>query len=677
VRILVLGDSSSAAIGSAREIYPYRLFCRLEKSGSVEVQNHSTPGFTSADAARYFSVKLAREQWDAVIVYLGNNEGGPGAHKGRYRPLADSASLGRRRSSPTLPAPPAPPRDYHLTEDDPVLAEGSPTTPAEFGQNLTHITNLAKARGAQVVLVSPFANLAYPASAGPQLSPFFKIVGSPSPIADAVKPIGEAATLIRDGMIAQEEVQYEAAARNYNAVLSSGPWPPWLLELASNNLAVLLHQAGRSSDAEEMFTSRASAGGAFSSIASYNLARLLRDKGLHAKADEWFGMALEQDAYLYRVKQAWRDAIAETATATGAHLLDLATILGADMFVDYCHPTAEAHDDIASALSAMLGHAPVSHSESSGSRYVSHHPSPDAFRYCDDDLVDYYDIAPPVDRKYLEEETDRVGVMLRESREQNPSLALRRISVDSPIQRSIVGALAHVALHPMITCADDLCRWPIQDGCELGRLPEHYIYRLMLGYLDWAYAYGVGCGLGDDDLEGRSDLRLYYRRLMIGRAGDDGETRINVDESYRRRLRRHVLSACQRDDLFRDFRAERLITVLRWYTREAFRYGTQSRTSMLYALPVFDSIVEALRVWIVLARFHGAKEDERLILAVYGWLRGLERIHRHYARLFVRQKYSTSEQDSAAFGRELSKWRACFPASAERSLSSYEWSSST
>jgi lysophospholipase L1-like esterase len=664
VRILVLGDSSSAGIGSGVDVYPHRLFRQLETSTSVpvEVHNHSTPGFTSADAARYFRVKLSHDRWDAVVVYLGNNEGGPGVHKGCYRASRDTLGFGRRRSTPGLPAPPAPPRDFQLSDDEPAPGHGPPTTPAEFGQNLAGIIDLAKARGAEVVLVSPFANRDYPASAGPLLSPFFKIIGAPSQISDAVRPAGEAATLIRDGMRAQERGQYEPAARHYGAVLSNRCSPPWLVDLASNNLGVVLHQAGRCGDAEGMFTSQASAGGAFSSIASYNQARLLRNKGLDAKADEWFGLALERDSQLYRVKDAYRDAIAGAASAGGAHLLDLSSILTGEMFVDYCHPTAEAHDQIASALAVILGRVAVSRSECPASRYHDYYPSPNAFAYCDDDLVDYLEIAPPVPEKELETEVARVTAMLRRSREQNPLLAVRRLSVGSPIQRLIVGALAHAALHPMITCVDDLCRWPIRNSCELGRLPEHYIYRLLSGYLDWAHAHGICYRLGDDDIEGRADLRLYYERLTIGRrAGVGAETDINVDDSYRRRLRQQMLSACHREDLFRDLRAEKLITALRWYTREAFRYGTQSRISMLYPLPAFDSIVEALRVWLIIARFHGDRDDECLILALYGWLRGLERIHHRHASRFVHRKYSTSEQDCILFEQELSQWRACFP----------------
>jgi lysophospholipase L1-like esterase len=659
VRILVLGDSSSAGIGSGIDVYPYRLYCRLEKSGPVEIQNHSAPGFTSADAARYFKIRLSRDHWDAVVVYLGNNEGGPGAHKGRYHSFLDTLGLRRRRSAPYLPAKTGPHQDFYLLRDEPQPVRGPVTTPAEFSYNLSQIINFAKARGTQVALVSPFANRAYPASAGPSLSPFFKIIGSPSTIGDLVTADGDTATLIRDAICAQEQRHYEIAAHKYNAVLSNRGSPPWLLALASNNLAVLLHHAGRSRDAERMFTSQALARHTFSSIATYNLARLLHEKGVYAEADEWFGLATEQDTYLYRIKDAYRDAIACTAAASGAHLLDLAAILTHDMFVDYCHPTAQAHDEIASALNELLSRMAAMPSKGwpESSRYLNYYPSPNAFEYCNDNLLDYYQIAPPASAETLETETAQITMALQRLREQKPSRAVRCLSANSALQHAIIEALTCVTRHPIITCVDDLCRWPVRSCCEFGRLPEHYIYRLLSCYLEWAHAHGISCLLGDDDIEGQSDLRLRYRRLMIGRTGGDSETHVNVDEGYRRRLRQRVLEACQDEDLFRDSRAERVMTVLRWYTREAFRYGTQSRVSMLYPMAAFDSIAEALRVWMVMARFHGDQSDERMIQSLYSWLRGLERIHSHYAARFLCQRYSASDQESILFRRELLRWK--------------------
>jgi len=59
----------------------------------------------------------------------------------------------------------------------------------------------------------------------------------------------------------------------------------------------------------------------------------------------------------------------------------------------------------------------------------------------------------------------------------------------------------------------------------------------------------------------------------------------------------------------------------------------------------------------VIARFHCDRNDERLIRALYSWLRGLERIHRLHAGRFVSQRYSTSEQDGIQFRRELLQWK--------------------
>lgn len=661
MKILVMGDSSSAGIGSGLDVYPYQLFRRLEKSRLVEVQNHSTPGFTSADAARYFRMRLSRQRWDAVIVYLGNNEGSTSAHKGRYRPLMDLLGFRRRRSSPRPFAQSGTAPELCLSEDEPKPASGPATTPTEFSQNLSEIIRLAKSCGAVVILVSPFANREYPASAGPLISSSFKIIGLPTRVGHAVVPVGETSTIIRDAILAQEQGHYQFAARSYNAALARHS-PEWLMELSSNNLAVLLHDTGRSRDAEQIFASYALRGYGFSSIFTYNRARLLRDTGRNQEADEWFGMAAEQDKYLYRIKDAYRNAIANTAVTSGARLLDLSVILSDDMFVDYCHPTAIAHNEIASALSELLIHLPERQfDQCTESSYRNYYPSPNAYEYCDDDLVDYYSIAPCISEETISAELAQVTIKLKQMGVHDSLRALQNLSVASREQIAAVEALSSVARHPMITCTDDLLDWPLQESCELGRMPEHYIYRLLLCYLDWAYAHGISPQLADDDTDGEMDLRLFYQRLMIGRKGRCSETRINLSHSYRRRLRQQVLGACLEEELFRDIRAERLITVLRWYTREAFRYGTQSRIGMLYPEMRFDSILEALRVWMVIARFHRHQNDECLIRALYGWLRGLERIHRIHSSQFLIQRYSASEDDERRFRRELLQWKDVFP----------------
>ena len=662
MRILVLGDSSSAGIGGDLQVYPYRLFKRLERSRFVELQNHSSPGLTSADAARYFQIRLSKDRWDAVVVYLGNNDGGPGVHKGRYRPLWDRLGLGCRRSVRSLPPPPGTPREFHLSDDVSMAIDGPAATPAEFGQNLSHIVNLARARGAHVVLINPLANRAYPASVGPVLSPFFKIIRAASRIGHLVKPEGEAATLIRDAICAEEQGRFDRALSGYETILSSRFSSPFLLQVAFNNLAVLLHHLGRSSDAEAILSSQARAGDESSSIASYNLARLMQHQGRRADADKWFGVAAEQDAHLYRIKDAYRDAVGRIAACFGVRVLDLATLLTRDGFVDYCHPTAEAHDEIAAAVhSALHCVAPPSH-ESGESRYESHYPSPSAFEFCDDDLLDYYDITPELSAGELQDGMSQVAAKLQCLRTESPLRALKLVPCDSAVQSSIVGALTYVAAHPIVTCVDDICRWPVRNNCELGRLPEHYVYRLLLNYFEWGQTHRVSSRMGDDDIDA-SDLCLFYRRLMIGRPEIDAETPVNTSDSYRRRLRGRVLRAVRHPMLFHDVRVERMTTVLRWYTREAFRYGTQSRLSMLYPVAALDSIAEALRVWMVIARFRNAHDDECLIRVLYAWLRGLERIHANHARRFISQTYSSSQEDRRQFTRELLLWRMRLPRS--------------
>ena len=93
--ITVLGDSSSSGIGIGRVCYPAQL-ARILCERDVHVFNSAVPGFTSADASRFFHDTADSRPLDYVIVYLGNNEGAVGARKGS---LQRRQGLGGRQFS--------------------------------------------------------------------------------------------------------------------------------------------------------------------------------------------------------------------------------------------------------------------------------------------------------------------------------------------------------------------------------------------------------------------------------------------------------------------------------------------------------------------------------------------------------------------------------------------------
>ena len=87
-QIAVIGDSSSSGIGMGCACYPARLFGLLTGEMDVSVHNSAVPGFTSADASRFFHAIARARPLDYVIIYLGNNEGAVGVRKGYYHALA-------------------------------------------------------------------------------------------------------------------------------------------------------------------------------------------------------------------------------------------------------------------------------------------------------------------------------------------------------------------------------------------------------------------------------------------------------------------------------------------------------------------------------------------------------------------------------------------------------------
>ncbi|MCP2318805.1 hypothetical protein APR12_004164 [Nocardia amikacinitolerans] len=208
----------------------------------------------------------------------------------------------------------------------------------------------------------------------------------------------------------------------------------------------------------------------------------------------------------------------------------------------------------------------------------------------------------------------------------------------------------------MITSPADLAHRPPIRRCEIGAFPEFYLDRLLLDHLAAARRWGV------DDLPEwancwQLDATAIRARLLTPETLP--ETTVVADSTQCEQILRRVRTRlAQSPTLFDDTRADRVATIRWWYTREAFRYGTQSRPDMLYPRPELDALAEALFVSLTLARklAHYAVEAESLTL-----LRNLSRlrgIHEQHAADFVARGLLVG--DSASYHAALTATRALF-----------------
>lgn len=627
MRILVLGDSCSAGIGAPQAVYPSLLHARLD--GAHRIENHAVPGFTSADAARYFRRRVSRRGWDLVIVYLGNSDGAQSRYKGAYHAWRDRDRLRSRAASnrPVVRIRRNNTAEFDERDERRTVA----TTPRDFRRNLESIAREADRRGSRVLLINPIANTRFPAAMMGPRAPYYKIVGLPARLADAFTGRTAPARTLIDAVRRHEEGDAEKAAALYRQLAGGQGHAP---AVARNNLAVLLHQHDAAEEAVELLKELAETEGASGAVAAYNLSRIL-DEGQHQDAAHAYAMrAVEADIHLYRMKEAYRRQIDEMAARPNVEVVDLAELLGPADFVDYCHPTAEAHVILAEAIASRL--TPTGAAKDSDAGYVCVHPSPDAYFDVMLTLADHFtldfDVARPAVRQAAAE-------VLRQAREQGPDDFLagepKWPEPASDLQANIINTFRYAAGHPAITSLDDLEHWLPEYGWEIGRFPEYYLCRILRDYALAAEEHPPD-GRAAAALHRQLNSAVQRERVLPG-IPSAAHNRLRIDTPYSRRVLLKVRRQLAQDTmLFEDSRAHRIATVRTWYLREAFRFGAHSRSSMLYPAWALEQLTEGVCVALTIALRQKAAEIERSALSLLDDLGRLRDVHEKYTARHAR-----------------------------------------
>lgn len=666
MRILILGDSSSAGVGSPQAVYPYLLHQALNLPHRIE--NHAVPGFTSADAASYMTVALAGRHWDVVIVYLGNNEGACSVYKGTYhrrRHPGRRGGGGRR--------PPVAPRDRPrlVFADVPGGISDKATTPADFRRNLETVVRAARRSGARVILVSPIANKRFPAALMGPNAPFYKVIGLETRLAGRTARAGRSAAELAGAVDAHERGDLAVAASGYRNLLASWGGADLVAGIAANNLAVLL--LGRGPDVPQDVTEEALAmlrgllgTGTTSSVAACNLARAAARAGWLREAWRYEALAAEGDSDLYRVKADYRTQVAETAMAhPDVELLDLAGLLALTDFVDYCHPTAAGHAVIASALAELLarirvpGDRDAACPQPTDRSYLCVQPSPHAYFEPATSMIDQYAIAPDDDSREVRR---AAASLLRRTRELGTSGLdggpVRWPEPASALEANVLNTLRTAAEHPVVTSVDVLECWLPEHGHEVGSLPELYLYGLLSHLAEQAVSWGAD-GLPDPaGAAWRTEANVHRDRIPSGIVSHELREFPPDSLDPARILRKALRRLVDVTALFEDSRANRVMTIRYWYLREALRYGTHSRNGMLYPLWEMENIAEGLYAAVILSRRGGFADTEAQATRLLHLLSTVRDVHERYAARYVWSGYGIDDSERAAdYGVELNALR--------------------
>ena len=628
-KILILGDSSSSSIGAGNYCYPVKLFQMLQDNVNLKVLNCAVPGSTSADMSCFFQKALKGVPFDYVIVYLGNNEGTDGYHKGAYSPLKETVkSFFFTRPVPAL-KPVLSPTPHTFTYTVP--SQKPSVKPSEFSKNLKHIIRQASKSGAKVILINPIANYNFPSGVAARNSTFFYFYGelNSSHLAEINKAIDEDSSTLILGL------KLMAAGHTEQAI---SIWHPLSTRknvlgfIASHNIALARVLSGQSATLNEL---KALLGKykSYDAIIFHNLAKIMEAQGNSFDAKNYFKSAYEKDSSSYRIKQEYRHKIFQLSSLSNVHIIDLGAILKPMDFVDYCHPTEEGHIKIARALKEKIL-LKVPSCQKGETSYKNLFPSPNFSREPNTTLINYYSIDWEIDVTKIKEAFAQAYKGNKTSKNLCQKIA-------SYVENFIQANKRHPIFTQDLNQIEDL----VPRSNEILSFPEFYLYRILYNYSQIYEQASLSDYLSVKPLIEKVRLSAKdYKRIILKNNYESLESELNLTTNYLNniflRVKQQILS---KDAIYRVTIDERIRTIITWYTREAFKYGTQSRISMLYAYFELEELIESLIVVLVIA-VQNKLDVIYHINRLLDDLLALIDVHEKWVRLYLRQDKSFSHK---------------------------------
>ena len=218
-------------------------------------------------------------------------------------------------------------------------------------------------------------------------------------------------------------------------------------------------------------------------------------------------------------------------------------------------------------------------------------------------------------------------------------------------------------MHPLfqLEAVVDKARLPLSH--EVLNFPEFYIYRQMASYVKyWDVVQPPLTDYNMARLRKAIPSSRDYLQMIIRDKKSDLSFPLNLARNYRDAIISSIGVLLQESKtIFEAIIEARRLSIMSWYTREAFRYGTQSRYSMLYNRGDIDRIVEGIYVAILISCANGEYEVIQVIEKSLQDILDIIDIHDRNAHLSVNysEKYSRAvyqEQLDEARARTMNSW---------------------
>jgi tetratricopeptide (TPR) repeat protein len=636
--IFILGDSTSMTIGAERRMYPFLLADRPCWPESTEIVNCSQPGFTSADAcAFFFRHRVEYPSLAAVVIHLGTCDAASWEiRRGRYSParqmilrLKEAAGVRRERTrlkNRLLPL------EWNGTFDPAIEA---PEKPEDYEYNVSRIVGACLAASVAIVLIRPKANPQFLPGAGKGNFTFYRFLGIRERLSGRLSiPDGrflEALRLHESGDLAAAVAAYRAILLQSGRLASHYEFPL----IVVNNYAVCVAEKGNLDEAEALFNLLLKERGARREIVLYNMAQLQRMQGDEERYRRLLQESLDADSSMYRIRTPYLEALDRIATRLNgkAYVVDMASLIEDNLYVDHTHPLPEGQQRIAGRVIEHLNDGGLAGNATAQIRNILYNPELALGNTTG--FFSYFRTFAPFSEGDIAAHRDKLKLAVDGS-------AQRADTVTQGLPAEFRSAMDYHLTHPCFPELRFLLPFGPRYPSDVGRFPEYFLIRHLIPYLrsfetdpDIKVRFTMsGLLRSSEEL-----LAMLPAEVVPLVEGDEPE----FDPALEAQRLPTIVETCRRnllDHLRKGNQVyERMKMTIAWYFRETLRFGSHSRISMRYDRVPLEWIAEALAVALLLDKRLTAGRGEE-IRGLVGILEETVQTHEQFSRRFTEGDHS-------------------------------------
>ncbi len=466
-QILVLGDSSVSPLGQMH----FNFIDLLEQkkfNNSVEIFNNSCAGLTSADALTNLRDFISGSIPDLLILYAGNcdacaygiQKSGPSKFEQNIKSKINERLYKRRNILARRNRP------YGFREINGIIPELKRCVDEnDFIANINAIEKICVQKNIKLILILPVSKVHFPPCNNTGNNIYYKIfnIFDKLPLLTPTTP-----ALLKPAIENYNNGNLEAAVQIYDEIIERGKLNE-LTMIAANNKGAIYFERGDYRNAKKIIES-IDRRYVLKEIILFNMAVVNHFLGKKKEALELFYEAFENDAGTFRIAGSYREIILKKfKPARDSIVIDLASEIHDENFIDYCHPEVKAHEIIMAKIEPAIKKL-LSLKDGDIAPELSYQPiNPDHYAGYKTDFYSHFQLG---------QRGSNLNNDLKKIYETTSPMKLFEISSNyklTPAASTIVVILSH----PVFGMKEFFTEFPLLGNFENGRLPEYYFSRML------------------------------------------------------------------------------------------------------------------------------------------------------------------------------------------------------